>query len=444
MIVSACCLTGFSVAEAADPIVKQLFPASGTGGPYVIAVLSDGFADNDAEHHEFDAAANWVFNIQLFNDDFYQAHKASFTVKTIFRPASQSGATQYGISASGGINNCYITYATTPEDADTNVEGAVAFLKPTRTVIIAKGVTSGGCTHNLWTYVWTGIEETSGVLEHELGHLIANLLDEYSLNALDYPNVDPYPPVNGPNCSTFLTPSWSTLVVPVGTPSPGRVEGCNYYSFKIWRPYATCRMNTLDEKFCALCGSEVSLALQELSSAVPSTPTALGIIPAAFFQRPQLPPRPERAVRMLVEIHSQSQQVKVLKATEVNGPTIVRQRLIGTHAYEIRDGDNFTTGVLAGNPFESRAYDGRGAGHPVPIQGESATVVIEVPRTTIQNLLTRGVEVTFYKLDATQTRENITHARLSLLKQENLAHSIGALTPNDMSKYLQQLTQAPR
>jgi hypothetical protein len=203
-------------------------------------------------------------------------------------------------------------------------------------------------------------------------------------------------------------------------------------------------MNTLGEKFCAVCDNEVSLALQELPPAVPMAPTGLRIIQAAFFQQAQVPPRPERAVRMLVELHSQTHQVKILKATEVNGPAVVRQRLIGTHAYQIRDGNDVITGVLAGNPFESRAYDGRGAGHPAPLQSESATVVIEVPRTTLPNLLARGVEVTFYKLDATPTRDNITPARLNTLKDQNLAHLIRAVTTDEMRTYLQELTRTPR
>lgn len=447
MIVTIVFFGGLSFAEAADPTVKQIVPLSGAGGPYVIAVLSDGFADD--EHEDFDKAANWVFQVQVFNDSFYQAHKDSFTVKTIFRPAAQSGATQYGITASGGISNCYIAATTTFEDADLNVEKAsvivengVVTLKPTRTVILAKGVYSSGCTRNTWTYVWAGIQESSGVLEHELGHLVAGLLDEYSLNTAPFPTggINGLGEPNGPNCSTlkFGTPPWSTLAVPAGTPSPGTVEGCDYYSLKIWRPYVNCRMNTLSEKFCAVCDNEVSLALQELGMTAPAVPKGLKIIPAAFVPQPAPPPRPERAVRLLLEIHTQSHEIKVLKATEFDGPVNVRQRLIGTHAYQIRDGDNVMTGVLAGNPFESRAYDGRGAGHPAPIPSESATVVIEVPRSTIQALLTRGVEVTIYKLDPTPTRENITTARLSYLSRENLAHSIGSLTATQLSRSVQQ------
>ena len=445
-LVGACCVTGFSVAEAAAPTVTQIVPAApAIGGPYQIAVLSDGFTVD--EKWKFDAVADWLFNVKLFNDSFYQAHKASFTVTTVFRPATQSGDAQYGISAAGDISNCYIA---TTGDVDGNVYDATATLTPPlapiRTVIIANDVYTNGCTRNLWTYVWAGIQGTSGVLEHELGHLIAGLFDEFSLVAAPFPvgGINGQGEPNGPNCSTFDPPSWSTLSVPTGTPKPGRVEGCDYYSSRIWRPYSSCRMNRLGDKFCFVCDYETSQALLELPTTAPAAPTNLRVKLAAFVPQPQPPPPPERAVRLLVEIHSQSPNVKVLKATEVPGPAVVRQRLIGTHAYEIRDGSNVTTGVLAGNPFESRAFDGRGAGHPAPSVSESATVVIDVPHTTIQNLLARGVEVTFYKLDATPTRENITPARLNALKQQNLAHSIATLTPNDISKFIQELNPARR
>jgi hypothetical protein len=109
------------------------------------------------------------------------------------------------------------------------VENGVVILKPMRTVIIANDVYSSGCTRNLWTDVWAGIQETSGVLEHELGHLIAGLLDEYSLNTGPFPvgGFDGNGEPNGPNCSTlkFGTPPWSTLVVPTDAASPSTVEG---------------------------------------------------------------------------------------------------------------------------------------------------------------------------------------------------------------------------
>lgn len=445
--VTACSVTGCGVAGAADPTVKQIVPSSGIGGPYLIAVLSDGFTE--AEHQKFDAAADWVFNVQLFNDSFYQAHKAAFTVKTIFRAATHSGDAQYGISASGDISNCYIA---TTGDVDGYVYDATATLTPkmlpTRTVIIANDVYSNGCTRNLWTYVWAGIQESSGVLEHELGHLAAGLLDEYSLNPGPFPvgGIDGEGEPDGPNCSTlqFGTPPWVGLVPPAAA-QPGTVEGCDYFAKRIYRGFPKCRMNTLNETFCGVCDAALSYALQELmSAAVSAAPMDLGIISAAFFQQPQVLPGPQSSVRLLVEIHSQNQQVTILRATDAPGPAVVRQRPIGTHAYEIRDGNNVTTGVIAGNPFQSRAYDGRGGGHPRPTASDTARVVIEVPRTTVQNLRTRGVDVTVYKLNPTPTRDNITPARLNELKQLNLARSIGTLTADDLSKNLRELNPSAR
>jgi hypothetical protein len=68
-------------------------------------------------------------------------------------------------------------------------------------------------------------------------------------------------------------------------------------------------------------------------------------------------------------------------------------------------------------------------------------VIVLVPRTTIQNLLARGVDLTFYQLDATPTRENVTPGRLNTLKQQNLAHAIGNVTATQLSKYVQELTR---
>ena len=202
-------------------------------------------------------------------------------------------------------------------------------------------------------------------------------------------------------------------------------------------------MNTTDKTFCTVCDKVMSDALHVSSSPAPASPIAFQVIPASFFQPPVAPPQPERSVRLLIEIHSQSQEVQILRATDIDGPTVVNQRLIGSHAYQIQDGANVITGVLAGSPFESRAFDGRSAGHPAPALNESATVVIMVPRKTIQNLLVRGVTVTLYRLDPSLTRENITTPRLNGLKG-NLARPAGVLTAEVMSNYLQQLTRTPR
>src|SRR5207247_144690 len=106
-----------------------------------------------------------------------------------------------------------------------------------------------------WTYVSAGAREVGGVLEHEFGHLIAGLFDEYALSEntnKDYPG----PVVDGPNCSTnVMSPVWAGAM---WTPPADHRPGCRYYGQKIIRPYQDCRMRSDGIDFCAVCADTMT------------------------------------------------------------------------------------------------------------------------------------------------------------------------------------------
>src|SRR5947209_3057687 len=142
-------------------------PPPGTGGNYMIAVISDGYAAN--ESWMFDRAVNGLVLNGLMADPFYSGKGAAFTIKKIFQPVAQSGQSAFKITPNYDINRCYIDYD--PVQTTLAIENAVKAITPERVVVIGnhEGV-SLGCTVDTWTYVSAGAREAGGVLEHEFGH----------------------------------------------------------------------------------------------------------------------------------------------------------------------------------------------------------------------------------------------------------------------------------
>ncbi len=152
-----------------------IYPPSGQGGNYVIAVVSDGFTAS--ESWQFDRAVNGLILNGLMADPFYSTNGAKFTIKKIFKAVANTHQSSFQFTANFDIQKCYVDYTAQTTGL---IEDAVNVVAPERVVVIGnyEGV-SMGCSVDTWTYVSAGAREVGGVLEHEFGHLIAGLFDEY-------------------------------------------------------------------------------------------------------------------------------------------------------------------------------------------------------------------------------------------------------------------------
>jgi hypothetical protein len=443
---------------AAGRAQTTIYPATGTGGNYLLVVVSDGYAAN--EEFKFDRAVNTLVLNGLMADPFYGAPGSPFTIKKIFKPVPTSGQSAFGITPNYDIRRCYIDYD--PTATTTAIDAALGGLAPERTIVIGnhEGVALA-CTVGTWTYVSAGVREVGGVLEHELGHLVLNLADEFVLEQAPYPGPD----VDGPNCSTTLTqsapqpPSWMALPLRAAS-APTNPSGCAYFASKIVRPYPTCRMRAPDTAFCAVCAHEMDGALDPYKVA-PLTRhdrPAFRLVTAAYVEQPPsgrggsappagrggapVAPAVERSVRLVVELASGAAPAttKILTIRDVSAPIVDRHRRTGDIAYAFFENGAITeSGVVPGDPFQSRMY---GAGS-VPHERRDvrvASVAIVIPRTSREELKTRPLEIRFYRLKPQlgQTkggREDVTPDRLNAyIQADQTGPPIARLTANDLQQ----------
>ncbi len=423
--------------SAAASAQSQIYPAPpAVGGRYVIVVISDGYAAN--EWWKFDRAVNGLLLNGLMADPFYSGQGASFTIHKVFLPQTTVGQSNFGITPNYDVNRCYIdtepgtpptpTSPGTPGTTD-KIEAAVQSLAPTRTVVIGnyEGV-SMGCTEDTWTFVSAGAREVGGVLEHEFGHLIAGLYDEYALKGAN----DPYPgpAVDGPNCSNAFTgglrtPVWAkvtTLPHPVTNP-----DGCLFYETGIYRPYDTCRMRSPDAAFCDVCAGAMSDVLKPLASSILARINMTApVLAAGFFQQPQarpvVPPGTARlapSIRLMVEIakpladSSFGAKARVTSSASMTSPVVQSYRRVGDYVYGIVEGPDtvLEVVVLPGDPFQRRAYGGVSAPHRAsddPITARpvlTSRVAVMLPGLTRAAIMTRPIHVLFYRLDSSTAHQ---------------------------------------
>jgi IgA Peptidase M64 len=425
-----------------------VYPPTGTGGSHVVLVISDGYAAN--EQWMFDRAVNGLIVNGLMSDPFYQAHGGSFTIRKLFKPVALSGQTQFGITANYDITRCYIDYDATTSNAI--VHATSAFFEKAVIVGNIEGVAMG-CTprNNVWMYVSAGAREMGGVLEHEFGHLVAGLLDEYEL--FDAPYVGPPgPPLDGPNCSTNTgspPPIWGTLSIPASIAAPTNQAGCNLYSKGVIRPYDMCMMRAAGAPFCYVCQFRMGERLDDYAFPPPSAPTNMRIAGAGLMmQVPAPPPTPEArsnnpSMRVLLQVTRANRVAQVLSVTDVVAPLIDRTRRVGNLAYAIHEaGQRTITGVIPGEVFEDRPY-GNGSAPHLRQNAPTAIVSLVIPNASRQGIQTRNLSIALYQLDPASGDANVTEQTLNRLLAAQRATPMGDVDAAALRSAARGVPQVP-
>jgi hypothetical protein len=486
---SAAVAIALCVSSSSAQAQTQIFPPTGPGGGYVIAVVSDAYMAN--EEWMFNRAVNGLVLNGLLADKFFKDNGAAFTVQKFFRPVAKSGESAFGIKPNYNIHQCYIDFD--PSTTTTLIDNVVKLAAPERVIVIGnyEGVAMG-CTVDTWSYLSSGAREVVGVLEHEFGHLIGGLLDEYSLppdkpyrgediDELNCSNA-PFkpPPVGGRGGPPPPPPEpwWKKLSLPS---TPTEPQGCNYAATRIVRPYEHCRMHAAHADFCPVCVHELTGALEafkakRLSRADAPRPmpillagfapvqSAKAVQPAA--QPPAQPERPPAGgrtnipdrqpvpgtpvvptVRVVLELTPIQGGVstKVLTIADVTTPRIQRYRRTGDLVYAVVENNTvLESGVIAGDPFQRRVYGGSGAPHQTGT-ATKASVVVMIPNVDRQQLQARTIGIRFYRLKPTTgraadgTRDDITPERLNAMVGNREAAPFAELSSVDLKKAAQQL-----
>jgi IgA peptidase M64 len=428
LIAGICCA---SPTPAAPPVSTTIFlPSSGTPGPFVIVVVSDGYT----KMSQFNNDANFIFVTRLMTDPFFAAHQSKFTIKTVYDRAPSSGASLYGVSTANR-SQCDMSQAPLTTAQLIRTKAKLATPDPNLVVLLAKDSVSFACTTSEhWTYVTSGASDRNGIMAHELGHLIGGLYDEYDDGVTPYSG----PAVDRSNCSTKLpplSPYWTALSLP--GPAPTNPAGCLYSVSGIVRPYVDCKMNNYDRRsdFCEVCRREMECALSANPAACDpgDGPDEARIVRAAFRLQP---PPADEGVRLMIRVDTQTGQATVVDAVRQTVAHPV-QRRVGDVAYLLTEnGRTLGTGVLPGDPFQKRMY-GRGPRHTTA-EGSAATLSVVVPQITVATLLTRSVAVSFYRLTSSDP-DPVTPDKLRAMIANGGARLISELKPDDLKNGVRAL-----
>jgi hypothetical protein len=431
-----------------------------------IVVLADGFTASQQD--DFNEAAANFFNHGLLADSVFSKYKDIFGVKTIFNPVALASTSQFGFVLGVGVTNCSISWdegANPATNTATLIETAAAAANPTHIVVIGNHPYNFGCANDNWAYVAAGAVGER-ILQHEFGHLLANLYDEYEVPELA--NTKFTGVVNELNCSTNqTTPHWTNIGLS-SPPALANAEGCALFGKGIIRPYDECVMGAHGNTFCQVCERELGNSLdyfktQVTSGVLRNERLAQGVSPgialstvglllqAPSTQQPT-PSAPNRVVRLLLNVNRTTGAVNVLTATEVAGRATPRERRLGTSMYEIRDGTQIlSVGVLQGDPFRSHGYRGGAAQHsPVPNQppatDSTASVTVSIPGESRDTLLQQGrqVEVWFYTLSPQVKDTVITTDSFRRLRDSKQVTNFARLDAGRLREALGGKSQRPQ
>ena len=189
----------------------QIYPENNApGGPIVVAVVADHYGPQDQMTFTRDAR-NVVVRGLLADPDFATL-TGQVTVLAYFDPwtgPAESPSSRYGFEVEAGVTNCSISWTA---NTDALVDNVADDRNPLRTIVVGNYGYVFGCTSGQWTYVTAGAVGQP-VLQHEFGHLLARLFDEYVLSAnTSVPHPTMIPAADRRNCSTQVPPHWGTAV----------------------------------------------------------------------------------------------------------------------------------------------------------------------------------------------------------------------------------------
>jgi len=412
-------------------------PGGGTTLPLLIMVIADGYRSGDEA--EFDYDVENFFKYGLLVDNYYKNHVNEMRIMSYFDVTPTGQASLYGFTLAPGAGNCPIQDDPTPggtaDKLDATLSTVTGVPAKVHYIVLGNLQYDFGCSNGMWSYVAVGAVGTD-ILQHEFGHRLAALFDEWELasnGATTYPKY--IPPTDIRNCSTTTPPNWATLLPSPPAMTYNNVAGCDLYKYGVVHPYNDCRMGATHHRaFCAVCANAMNSAfldlmnpnLQSRNQSVnldlvashDSTPSPrFGFVNAAFVQPvPAQPAPPTRMARLVVEFDPDAAKptLRVKRRSYVTGTYTPSYRRISDYIYAIVDNTGATLeyGVVNGQLLEARGYRGSGGHHASGPAGGS-DIIIPVPnedQKTFQDG-TRNLQLVMYRIPRDVTYETISRAR---------------------------------
>jgi len=286
-------------------------------------------------------------------------------------------------------------------------------------------------------------------LEHEFGHMLASLWDEFGLpssGSTPFPHV--IPSGDRRNCARRPpNPHWGAAAV----------DGCALYNAGVARPSDKCRMAAGHyPDFCDVC----SRYLNSWFNALPGGPGAIasheptpqmGFVRAAFQPSPgqtpgQKPPATQPILRLLLRFNHEKGTAELRRGFNSTGVYVPSHQRVGKYAYEILDGKELIDfGVLSDQLFQARSYAG-GVGPHGAAPAASVEVIVQIPGQTIERLRasTSNVSMVIWELLPDFPGGDINRGTFMKFRSEKFMKQTQVISAAEIRKVLAEPPPPPK
>jgi hypothetical protein len=235
-----------------------------------IVFLPEGYTEAQMDSFKLDCRK---FAGYILDMDPFKFNTKKINIWAVLAPSEESGTDIPGdsILANTLLNSTFYTFGSERYLTTSDYKSVrnLASNAPYDQIIILVNQKKygGGGIYNFYTLATTGNEYSDFLVQHEFGHALAGLADEYYTSDVavqDFYKLDKEP--WEPNLTTLVNfnSKWRDLVdpsTPIPTPATdeykGRVgvfEGGGYQAKGIYRPYIDCSMNVIQaDHFCPVC-----------------------------------------------------------------------------------------------------------------------------------------------------------------------------------------------
>ena len=432
--------------------VKQIHPLTGgTNAPVRIAIIADHYTNE----LEFGYDVENFIKYGLLADPFYQQHGASMHIASYYDDTPAGQDSRFGFVLGPGPGACAVNEPSGILSKLMDATAAATEL-PTHYVVLANHPYNVGCTIGKWSYVAVDAVGTD-VLQHELGHLVGLLYDEWAMPSYGgtaHPGLvnDQYNCAPKPSPGPPVVPEPYWMNYPAKFPGAGKIPGCDLYKEGVVHAHEHCRMGAMNHRtFCYVCQEAMKNGFgyvntttapqltipQPQASHTPAGPSGFRVMNAAFVTvsaaqpAPSLQPEPGNAprpvMRVLVEFDPGSQappraaRLQAGRRVFAMSVYVPNYRRAGEFLYEISDNNGVRdVGVIPDSMFKARSFQGgpHATGPVQPIE-----MFLDLPNEDAKSagLVGRNLKVIVYRIPRTVTNPIIDRNTWAEL-QKNPTH----------------------
>ncbi|NUO58939.1 MAG: hypothetical protein HOV78_19945 [Hamadaea sp.] len=273
-----------AAAAAVTATVTPLQQTGSTGTRFDLVFVGDGYTSSELALYHQHVAEKWATLTTLAP---YSTYKNYFNVWMVDVVSAQSGVDNdptQGISKNTALGMYFWCSGTERLLClDESAAQAYAANAPAVDMIVAVGNSTkyGGAGYSTVATASGGNAQSGLIVQHELGHSIGGLADEYDTPYNRYAGGEPAEPNVTRYTAAQLTSGKRKWYALLGQATPdggviGAYEGARYYKYGLYRPSQNSVMRSLGQQFNTI---GLNVMTQKLLAKIQLT-TVTGVVPA--------------------------------------------------------------------------------------------------------------------------------------------------------------------